>query len=193
MHQMTEHRGNISRRTSRNIGLAIAASVILIPLAAIGIWSLFHADQMPRVKQAGYDEARKKWRAADIQNYDLELIFEGSDRPKNIYVEVRDGEVTKCLENGRAPGQQRFWDDWTINNQFKMIREDLAKAARPGGFAVKSNVTITLHGEFDPTYGFPTQYWRKARGATPLQCKWKVERFEPVVANGTETKEAGPK
>ena len=158
--------------------------MVLVPLAAIGIWLLFHADQLPRVKQATYEEARQKWRAADLQNYDVELTFEGSDRPKKIYVEVRDGEVIKCLENGRVPGQQRFWDDWTIDNQFKMIRDDLATLARPGGFAVKKNVTITLHGEFDPQYGFPVQYWRKAHGSNTAPMQMESGELQAATGQG---------
>ena len=61
-----------------------------------------------------------------------------------------------------------------------MIGTDLDKSESPNGFAVRSNVMITLHANFDPEYGYPQSYYRKASGRTPLQSKWTVQKFRRV-------------
>jgi hypothetical protein len=174
-----------ARPMQRYAGLIVAAVVFLVPLGALSIWSIFHRkEDGTLLKRSDYQAAKAKWDESRIDSYDLDLVFSGASRPKNIHLEVRDGRVTECLENGRRPRQQNVWDNWTIDNQFTMIQEDLDKAAIPNGFKVQDNVVITLHGEFDAKYGFPLHYLRKvARGRSPLHSQWRLARFEPVAKN----------
>ena len=91
------------------------------------------------------------------------MRFAGGDLQRIVHIEVRDGAVAKCLENERPPSQKNYWDDWTIANQFALIGSDLDKSDDPAnGFRVKDNVVITLFAEFDPQYGYPVAYNRKA-------------------------------
>jgi hypothetical protein len=177
-----------TRQQQRYAGTIVAAVVFLVPLGALSIWAVTHQKQNAiALKPSDFAAAKTKWDDSGIANYDLDIVISGASQPKNTHIEVRDGRVTECLENGRRPRQQNVWDNWTIDNQFNMIQEDLNKAAIPNGFKVQNNVVITLHGEFDPTYGIPVHYLRKvARGRSPLQCQWRVERFEPLA------KKAGP-
>ena len=86
-----------------------------------------------------------------------------------------------------------MWDNFTIDNQFNMIQDDLKKAAIPNGFKVKQDVVITLHGEFDPQYGYPSHYLRRvARGRSPLHCQWRIDRFEPVAKDAPPAAAAKP-
>jgi Family of unknown function (DUF6174) len=171
-----------SPRRRRYTGLIVAAIVFLVPLGAISIWAVAHRKvDVTQLNQPDFAAAKSKWDESGIASYDLDLVFSGASLPKKIHIEVRDGRVTECLENGRRPRQQNVWDNWTIDNQFLMIQEDLNKAAMPNGFKVQSNVVITLHGEFDPKYGFPSHYLRKvAKGRSPLHSQWRVDQFEPV-------------
>ena len=89
----------------------------------------------------------------------------------------------KSLYNGK-PESKKYEANWTIENQFKSIDEDLTKAEGPG-FGVKQGVYITLHADFDPKYGYPDRYFRQAHGPSPLQSQWKVLNFK-VVEPGKE-------
>ena len=178
--------GKAKPRSFRHIGWIVAAATILIPVGAIAIWSLTVEEDASLLKRPVFEAAWDKWIDAGIRSYDLDLAFSGGDQKREIHLEVRDGEVTECLFNGRRPSQKGAWDDWTIDNLFKLIGSDLDKAEGPG-FNVQSNVMITLHADFDPTYGYPLLYHRKARGRTPLQSKWTVLKFEPI-ADSAERK-----
>ncbi len=169
-----------SKSKNRRVGWIIAAIVVFVPLIAVGYSILTMEEDVSRLKRPAYEAAMRKWEDSGIMNYNLDLAFSGGDQVRQIHLEVRDGQATQCLENGHAPTQRGTWDDWTINNQFAMIGDDLNKAERPEGFAVRGNVTITLHANFDPKYGFPRTYHRKARGNTPLQSKWQVQDFQIV-------------
>ena len=126
-------------------------------------------ESIPRLTRAAFDEAKRKWEASGIASYDLDLRFAGGDQQKLVHIEVRAGEVAKCLENEVPPSQKSSWDDWTVANQFAMIGEDLDKSEDPAnGFHVKDNVVIMLFAEFDPQYGYPLAYNRK--GAVPRLC-----------------------
>ncbi len=177
---MTQTSTLSSKPKSKRAGWIIAAIVLFVPLIAIGYSALTMEEDVSRLKRATYEAAMHKWDESGIMSYNLDLAFSGGDQVRQIHLEVRDGQATECLENGHAPSQRGTWDDWTINNQFAMIGDDLNKSERPGGFAVRGNVMITLHANFDPKYGFPRTYHRKARGNTPLQSKWQVQDFQIV-------------
>lgn len=161
-------------------GWVIAAIVVIVPLVVVGYRLMSIEEDVTLLKRETFEEARRKWNGSGIASYNLDLAFSGGDQVRDIHLEVRDGQVTECLENGRHPGQRGAWDDWTIDNQFAIIGVDLDKSERPGGFAVRDNVMITLHGVFDPKYGIPREYHRRARGNTPLQSRWRVVKFEPI-------------
>jgi|GEM_PF-3704616 len=173
--------GKAKPRQVRHVGWVVAAATVLIPLGAIALWALTTEEDASLLKRPAFEAARDKWIDAGIRSYDLDLAFSGGDQKREIHLEVRNGEVAECLENGRQPSQKGAWDDWTIDNQFKLIASDLDKAEGPG-FNVQSNVMITLHADFEPTYGYPLLYHRKARGRTPLQSKWTVVKFEPIAS-----------
>ena len=164
----------------RRIGLIVVAVTFLVLIGRFGVWAISRESGLPLLDRGAYEAAKKKWDDSAVTSYDMDVIFTGGLRPKEIHLEVRDGEVTQCLENGRPPLQKRSADNWNVPSQFVMIAEDLDKSERPNGFKVRSNVVITLHGEFDPQYGFPRKYHRKARGNTPLQSQWRIENFKPV-------------
>jgi hypothetical protein len=165
---------------SKRTGWIIAAIVVLVPLIAIGYTAVTMEEDVSLLKRSTYETAVRKWEDSGIMSYNLDLAFSGGDQVRQIHLEVRDGQVTECLEDGHAPSNKANWDDWTINNQFAIIGVDLNKSEQPKGFAVRDTVMITLHANFDPQYGFPRTYHRKARGPTPLQSKWRVVDFQVV-------------
>jgi hypothetical protein len=167
----------------------IVAAVVVIPLIVVGHRLLTIEEDVTLLTRKKYKEAMQKWESSGISSYNLDLAFSGGDQGREIHLEVRDGAVTECLENGRRPSQRSAWDDWTIDNQFTIIGVDLDKSEVPGGFAVRDTVMITLHADFDSKYGFPRVYHRKARGNTPLQSIWRVLDFEPIEKDGQTTKD----
>jgi hypothetical protein len=181
--QLTTTKPN--RQQQRYAGVIVAAVVFLVPLGALSIWAVtHHKDDATALKAADFAAAKAKWDASGITDYDLDIVISGASQPKNTHLEVRQGRVTDCLENGRRPRQRNVWDNFTIDNQFNMIQEDLDRTGIPNGFKVADTVVITLHGEFDPTYGIPVHYLRKvARGRSPLQCQWRVEQFTALPKN----------
>jgi hypothetical protein len=183
---MAHAENTTAKPRSKYTGWIIAAVVVLVPLAVISAKLTSVEKDVTLLKRSTYDEAERKWNESGITSYNLDLAFSGGDQVRQIHLEVRDNQVTECLEDGHHPSQKNAWDDWTIDNQFAMIGVDLDKSERPGGFAVRDTVMITLHAEFDPKYGIPRMYHRKARGNTPLQSKWRVVDFEPL--NGEASK-----
>jgi hypothetical protein len=160
------------------ITLGIAGGLLCVGMILYGL--LKPNDAQPQVTRAEYRAALQKWKDAGIKDYDMRLTLSGrGDQNTEMILEVRNGVVTKCLKNGR-PEAKKVEDNWTVDNQFKYIEEDLDKAAVPGGFGVKQGVYITLHAEFDPKYGYPDHYFRQAHGPSPLQSQSKVQSFKVV-------------
>lgn len=159
------------------VTLGVAGGLLCVVMI---IWGLIKpSNAQPQVTRAEYNAALQKWKEAGIKDYDLRLTLSGrNDQNTEIILEVRDGVVTKSLRNGR-PVARKEEDNWTVENQFKAIRDDLDLAEGPG-FNVKQGVYITLHGEFDPKYGYPDHYFRQAHGPSPLQSQWKVQSFKVV-------------
>jgi hypothetical protein len=175
------------RWSPTKVGLMIVLPIsVLVPLATFGYALLAtkwagQDGSIPRLTRAAFEDAKRKWKASGIENYNLDLRFSGGDQQTIVHIEVCNGEVTNCLEDGRPPSQKTYWGDWTIASQLAMIGQDLDKSEDPvSGFRTKSNVVITLFGEFDPEFGYPLAYDRKARGPTPLRSNWRVLEFKPL-------------
>ena len=151
------------------------AVVFLVPMLAIGIWAVTHKPDVTLLKRDAFEAAVKKWESSGVSSYDMDVTFAGGDQHKDIHVEVRQGNVTKYVENGHSESRDR----WTVPHQFAMISDDLETAESPEGFRKRTlpNVTVTLHATFDPQYGYPQVYQRKARGKTPLVSNWVVSNF----------------
>ncbi len=160
------------------VGWLILASIFVVPTVAGVFYWMLHEPEMPRVTRASLKAAQAKWDASGVKSYDLQVQTQGGLNTKIIQVEVRDGKVVKCLENGIEPGRQ-YWDFWTIPHQFEMISEDVAKD-ETDGFRKQSNVKITLHAKENPQFGFPDHYARKAHGPSPLYVQWLNMKFTPV-------------
>jgi len=164
------------------ITMGVAGGVLCVVMILYGLIKPSDAD--PQVTRAQYKAALQKWQDAGIKNYDLRLAVSGHiEHSSDVVLEVRDGQVTKSLINGK-PETKKDEANWTIENQFKYIEEDLTTAESPQGFGVKKGVYITLHADFDPKYGYPDRYFRQAHGPSPLQSQWKVKEFK-VVEPGT--------
>jgi len=159
--------------------LGIGVGLFFLVMIVYGLFKP-SADE-PEVTRDEYNAAVKKWRDADVKNYDIQLYLSGrGNQYSDVIVEVRNGRVERALYNGKVENKA-MQDSWSVENQFRYILEDLDKAEDPNkGFAAQKNVRITLHAVFDPKYGYPDYYFRQAHGASPLHQKWKVQSFKVI-------------
>jgi hypothetical protein len=160
--------------------MGIGAGALCLVMIVYGLLNPKKED--PQVTRAEYKAALQKWKDSGITSYDTRLTLTGqaSNQDSEMILEVRDGRVTKALKNGR-PEAKKDEDAWTIESQFRYIADDLAKAENPNnGFGVKQGVRITLHAEFNPKYGYPEHYLRRAHGPSPLHSQWRVQSFTPI-------------
>ena len=101
---LTARRGAGTKQSlPKHMGWIVAAVVLLVPITALTIWAITHKkEEVAVLKQPDFAAAQAKWDASGISSYNLDLVFSGASQPKSIHVEVRDGQVTECLENGRS-------------------------------------------------------------------------------------------
>jgi hypothetical protein len=164
------------------VTLGVAGGLLCLVMI---VWGLVKpSNTEPEVTRAQYKAALQKWKDSGVNSYDLKLTISGrGDQNSEAILEVRNGRVTKSLYNGK-PVSPKEEARWTVENQFKLIDDDLTKSEGPGfGVDVKKGVYITLHADFDPKYGYPDRYFRQAHGPSPLQSQWKVLDFKAVEAD----------
>jgi hypothetical protein len=166
--QILRRRGRL-----RRIALGIVLGTTLGLVAGLAILFATRGEQLPEVTYTVLDDADARWEANDPGSYDLEIVQSGVN-PGKVEVEVREGNVTKALHNGR-PLKPHTWDDWSVPGLFAIIRLDLdvcAKEAKqnPGG-----RPSIFSRGKFDSKYGYPLVYRRMTPSGQ--DAEWKMVKF----------------
>lgn len=169
----------VRRSRSRPLALGIAFGLLIgITISVAGLIYFFRSS-VPILTPDALAAAEKRWAELGPSSYDVDLELQGT-QAGTIQVEVRQGEVTRMIRNGRQPSQRRTWYYWSIPGQFETIAVDLDHAANPEqGFGVPAGSAAVLRAEFDPQYGYPRFYQRILLG-TPIHVEWKVTRFEKV-------------
>ncbi len=153
-------------------GIAILGAILL--LIAIVI-----VRRPAQLTNAEYRAAAARWEAHGPANYNLDLELTGR-RPGTIHVEVRDGEATRMTRDGVQPKQERTWYYWSVPGQFDTIEQELEMAKDPAvSYGAAGAAQVALWAQFDPRYGYPTQFDRIVLGAD-LEIHWKVTRFEAL-------------
>ncbi len=82
--------------------------------------------------------------------------------------------------DGVQPKQERTWFYWTVPGQLDTIASELDMAHDPSAsFASPQATQMVIWAEFDPEFGYPTDYDRVVLG-TNFEIHWRVTRFEPL-------------
>ena len=152
---------------------------LVVVLAATLAVVLLSRDRTPRLTAEAYEAAARRWDERGPANYNLDLDLTGN-RPGHIHVEVRDGQPVRMTRDGVQPKQERTWFYWTVPGQLDTIASELDMAHDPSAsFASPQATQMVIWAEFDPEFGYPTDYDRVVLG-TNFEIHWRVTRFEPL-------------
>lgn len=151
---------------------------LLVTIAALTAVLLATRNRTPQLTEEALQAAIARWDARKLQDYDLDIEL-GGNRPGEIHVEVRGGQVAHMTRDGVEPRQKRTWAVWSVPGMFDTLEQELDNARRPAdAFQAKGASQMVLWAEFDPEWGYPRKYDRVVLGAD-FEVHWKVTRFEP--------------
>lgn len=170
------------RRGLRLRSLMLGAALgLVVAIVAVVAYLIFTREHNPRLTQADYDAAARRWETHGPASYDLDLELTGN-RNATIHVEVRDGEIVHMIRDGVEPRQQRTWYYWSVPGQLDTIGQELEMARDPAAsFHNPSASQMVMWAEFDPTLGYPRRYDRVVLGAD-FEVHWRVTRFQALPA-----------
>ena len=161
-------------RPRRALAVMLGLAGALIVTAVVFFFIM--RSNLPRLTQADFDAAVARWEKNGPADYGLDLELAGN-RPGEIHVEVRGGNVVHMIRDGVEPSQKRTWDYWSVPGQLETIREELEMAQHPAtSFNVPEGSQVVIWAEFDPQLGYPKQYHRVVLGAA-FEVHWTVTRF----------------
>src|SRR5262249_49347671 len=145
----------------------------------IGVFVAMRRGQVPRLNEAEYEAAVKRWEAKGPADYNLDIEL-GGQRPGKIHVEVRDGQATHMIRDGVEPKQKRTWDYWTVPGMLDTIGQEIETARDPAAaFKSVSRPQVVMWAEFDAQLGYPRQFDRAVLGSD-FEVHWKVTNFEDL-------------
>ena len=112
--------------------------------------------------------AARRWREANIGDYDLEWAS-GGNRVGRYKVNVRGGKVRRILSvlnDGREveakPGDMSFYG---VEGLFRVVEEELDQATADAPFDQPKGTKVVLRFTPDPKLGYPRSYRRDVYGA----------------------------
>jgi len=159
--------------------LGALLGVFVTLMAAGAILFIQARDTTPVLSSTSLKEARARWQADGPASYDLDLVV-GGNRPGNIHVQVRSGQVTALTRDGRTPPQRRTWQYWSVPGQFEMLDDEIENAAEPERhYQVPAGSQVLLRAAFDPRLGYPLKFSRVVVDK-PLNVSWETVGFEAV-------------
>lgn len=157
------------------LGVLIGVIVGLAIAAALAIWMLH--DPIPPLARPEYEAAVARWRARNVVDYDLHMVFSGN-QTGDYDVEVRGGEVTRLVRNGR-PLENRgsSWRSWTVPGMFEILEIDLGRIDRAADADPTAQYRVSV--EFDVEWGFPRRYRQIQLGGNGGSSEWQITEFSP--------------
>lgn len=167
------------RPTARGVNVAALAKGALVGTLITGgfllvVGVLVFRQSVPRLSQADFDAAVERWQSHGPASYDCEIVIFGN-RPGNVQVQVRNGQVVKMVRDGEIPTARRTWDVWTVEGMFDTIERELEIAEHPEQ-ALGGSSQPTLYARFDGTLGYPEIFRRSVPGGQQ-EMAWEITRF----------------
>ena len=161
--------------------LGLAVGVAVGGVAVFVLTVLRPGNAPPRLTSNLFRAATVEWEREQPRNYDIEIQVRGN-QPATYFVEVRDGEATLALRNGKPLNQRRTFSTWSVPGMFATMSRDVeVLERRAAGKADKTTPDLHLRATFDPRYGYPARYHR-LQYQSSVEVEWEVTRFE--VKNG---------
>lgn len=186
----------IGRRLQRM--RVLTAAVVLGGACGLAAVLLYYGRRegppLPRLTIDRFDEARAKWKANALPNYDIRIEVKGIQAA--VYdVQVRDGAARRALRNGKPLTQRRTWGTWSVDGMFATIAADVEqlRKAQAGRDAELGALQVTLGAEFDAQYHYPARYYRleQVQFGNNRSASWEVTRFRVIDVNDTQADPSG--
>jgi len=161
----------------RTLLVIVAVALVLIyGVLLVARWAL--TDNTPELTDEALAAAQERWQANGPASYDMELELSGA-RPGNVHVEVRNGQVTRLIRDGKTP-PKHTWDVWSVPGLFDMLGRNLEIAADPATeIGATQDTQWILRARFDPKLAYPQLYRQIVVGTGP-EVTWEVRRFQVV-------------
>jgi hypothetical protein len=168
------------QRISRSAAGFLIGGIIGLAMTIL-VWRGYVGDKaLPPLPRAEWESALRKWEAAGLRNYVLEVNVTGR-QAATYAVHVHDGQVSQATHNGEPLPQQRTWTTWTVDGMFETIARDLESVERhAAGRADSSTPQLQLRAAFHPEFGYPQQYLRTemVRFGANIEVSWTVTKFK---------------
>lgn len=171
------------RLSSARRTLSYVLAVLIGPLVLLLTWSAYRqANLLPALSRTGLEAAERRWQAAGVTDYSLEVVVRGR-QPATYSVVVRGGQVQTATRNGQPLTQPRTMDTWSVPGMFRTIATDLETVERAAAGDTAA-ARLLLRARFDPQLGYPARYHRVEAvrvGANP-EVSWQVVRYTAIQA-----------
>ena len=165
---------------------AIALAILAVAVLAAIVFLVRHSAGQS-VTPAALAAARKAWKEAGIDDYDLEWMASGK-MTAHYYVTVRGGQVQKIesiAPDGRRfevhPAEPRFY---SVQGLFTTIADELAQLKEAQPFGQPRGTKAVMRFTPDPKLGYPRSYRRNVLGTTQ-ELAIDVIRLLPVRKGGS--------
>jgi Family of unknown function (DUF6174) len=160
--------GEVSGVDSRSRRPVIALAIVAVAVLAAVVFFVRHSAGQSVTPEA-LAAARKVWKEAGIDDYDLEWMASGK-MTAHYYVTVRGGKVQKIesiVPDGRRfevhPAEPRFY---SVDGLFTTIADELAQLKEPQPFGQPRGAKVVMRFTPDPKLGYPRSYRRNVLGTT---------------------------
>lgn len=153
------------------LGTLITGGFLLV----VGV--LVFRQTVPQLSQAEFDVAVQRWKDHGPASYDCEILIFGN-RPGDVSVQVRGGQVVKMVRDGEVPKARRAWDAWSVEGMFDTIERELEMAEHPPQTLGGSSLP-TLYARFDSQLGYP-QIFRRSVPGIQQEMAWEITQFKTV-------------
>lgn len=123
---------------------------------------------------AAYVDAKNKWEAAGISEYEIEATIAGEGIETSWDLRVKDGKVT-ILDS--SEGIEATEDDYGIvlpDKQFAMMADVIAGNDSTGVVIDGQEFVITYVVEFDPDLGYPHRFEMRAKPGPAMDMGYVV-------------------
>ena len=137
--------------------------------------------RMINVDREKLTEAKASWKAAQIDNYQLEVSVTTS-HTDTYQVTVADGKAVQVLLNGNSLHRRHAFDTWTITGMLETIAIDIEHCERwDAGRAMPGTCDLMIKANLDSELGIPVKYIRMELGrpSNVGVMDWEITRFEP--------------
>lgn len=152
-----------------------AIAILAVPLALVLV---FRESTEPLTRE-NIENARRLWRSAGLQDYDLQLEVRTAGGTLARYdVSVRDGEVVRLWVNG-LPAESRRPGDFSVPGLFETLEREAELAGEPNGPFSATGAQAIMRVRFDENTGHLERYLRSVTGSRETM-EIRTVSFKPV-------------